>query len=127
MGMTPAIDVLLDARALLARPNGWIQGDYRKERREGGWAVCIDGAIDLAETRLGGLSGARERVKEVVGGDIPSYNDQPGRQLIEVQEAIDRAIAVEWSEDPIRRAPAEPSSDPMQMFYALFPGEVPSA
>ena len=103
MPMTPAIDVLLDARALLARPGGWIKGTEVAPREEGGFAYCIQGAIAEADGSPFPRSGATERVEDVVGIGIPAYNDMPQTSQADVVDVIDRAISAEWNGDPIRR------------------------
>jgi hypothetical protein len=99
MGMTPAIDVLLDARKLLARTDGWIQR-YRTQMVNGTVAYCIEGALQAAAPEAL-YSEAMARVQGVVGYPIPAYNDVPGRQQSEVVEIIDRAIQAEWRGDPM--------------------------
>jgi hypothetical protein len=101
MGMTPAIDVLLDARALLAKPNGWIQGQRRMLQPDGSRAYCIEGAIEAAAPDSGVTPKAWARVQSVLHQLIPEYNDAPGRQQSEVVETIDRAIQAEWRGDPL--------------------------
>ncbi len=103
MGMTPAIDVLLDARALLARRDGWIQ-NTRREMVNGQFAYCIEGALEAAEPKSQRyFSVAWARVRGVLDEPIPAYNDAPQRQQSEVVETIDRAIQAEWRGDPIPR------------------------
>ena len=101
MPMTPAIDVLLEARALLARPGGWIKGTEVAPREEGGFAYCIQGALAEVEGSSFPRSGAFERVEDVLGTSIPSYNDAPRTSQTDVVGAIDRAISAEWNGDPI--------------------------
>lgn len=101
MPMTPAIDVLLEARALLARPGGWIKGIEVAPREEGGFAYCIQGAIAQVEGSSFPRSGALGRVEDVLGTSIPSYNDAPRTSQADVVGAIDRAISAEWNGDPI--------------------------
>lgn len=104
MGMTPTIDVLLDARALLARTDGWIQ-NARSQMVEGQFAYCIEGALHAAEPKSEPyFSDAWARVQAVLDEPIPVYNDAPERQQSEVVETIDRAIRAEWRGDPIPRA-----------------------
>jgi hypothetical protein len=101
--MTPTIDVLLDARALLARPDGWIQNS-RSGMVNGQFAYCIEDALAAAEPKSQlSLSDAWARVQGVLDEPIPEYNDAPERQQSEVVETIDRAIRAEWSGDPIPR------------------------
>ena len=102
MAMTPAIDVLLDARALLARPNGWTQNTEMSPRPEGGWAYCLQGAIEAAGGRLVRSSPAMRRVEDVLQRMIPVFNDEPGRKQSDVLAALDQAIAAEWRGDPVR-------------------------
>jgi hypothetical protein len=101
MGMTRAIDVLLDARALLARPGGWIQGTDEAPREQGGYAYCIQGALASVEGMAFGSSGARRRVEDVLGTQIPAYNDAPTTTQDDVVNVLDRAIEAEWNGDPI--------------------------
>ena len=130
MGMTPMIDVLLDARALLARPNGWIQGRRRMLRSDGNRAYCIEGAIEAAEPggRMG--SPAWARVQSVLDQLIPEYNDEPGRQQSEVVETIDRAIQAEWRGDRITAAPDRPFPQsaiyPSELLKAVLENQPPS-
>jgi hypothetical protein len=101
MGMTRAIDVLLDARALLARPGGWIQGTEEAPREQGGSAYCIQGALAVVEGMAHGSSGARRRVEDILGTQIPAYNDAPTTTQDDVVNVLDRAIEAEWNGDPI--------------------------
>jgi hypothetical protein len=103
MGMRPAIDVLLDARQLLARTDGWIQ-HRGSQMVNGTLAYCIEGALVAAAPEAILYSDARARVEGVVGSSIPAYNDVPGRQQSEVVEVIDRAIQAEWRGDPLDAA-----------------------
>lgn len=107
MGMTPAIDVLLDARALLARPGGWIQGTEEAPREQGGSAFCIQGALQAVEGMTFGSSRAAHRVRDVVGTQIPTFNDAPTRTQGDVLNALDRAIAAEWKGDPFTMPPLD--------------------
>jgi hypothetical protein len=100
MGMTPAIDVLLDARKLLARTDGWIQG-AQTQMVDGTVAYCIEGALEAAAPEVSLHSDVWDRVAGVISYSIPAYNDVPGRRQSEVLEIIDRAIQAEWRGDPL--------------------------
>ena len=102
MGMTPTIDVLLDARALLARTDGWIQ-EGRRRMVNGQFAYCIEGALAAADPKSQLFSDAWARVQGLLDEPIPRYNDAPERQQSEVVETIDRAIRAEWRGDLIPR------------------------
>jgi hypothetical protein len=104
MGMTSTIDVLLDARALLARREGWIQGMEAGPRELGGNAYCLQGAISAAEDSMQvWSSGARARVESAVDRPIPFFNDAPTTTQADVLAAIDRAIQAEWRREPMRQ------------------------
>jgi hypothetical protein len=126
MGMTPTIDVLLDARALLARTDGWIQHS-RRQMVNGKVAYCIEGALEAAEQPKSQrcFSEAWARVQGVLDEAIPMYNDAPERQQSEVVETIDRAIQAEWRGDPIpsvQRVEALPEfADLVQGIPFVFP------
>jgi hypothetical protein len=124
MGMTPAIDVLLDARALLARPNGWVQGQRQVLQPDGVRAYCIEGALDEADPGLGLASPAWARVQSVLVRPIPEYNDEPGRQQSEVVQTIDRAIESEWRGDPLStpRELLQPAIYPSEMLKVILDG-----
>src|SRR6476620_9543511 len=118
MGMTPAIDVLLDARKLLARTDGWIQR-HRARRVNGTVAYCIEGALEAAAPEAFLFLDACARVQSVVGYSSPAYNDVPGRQQSEVVEIIDRAIQAEWRGDPVPSAGhIEPPADVLELLKA---------
>jgi hypothetical protein len=108
MGMTRTIDVLLDARTLLARPNGWVQNAEILPMPDGSRAYCLQGAIEAADPGSGMGSPAWVRVQSLLEELIPVYNDAPGRQQSEVIETIDRAIEAEWRGDPIGVVLQEP-------------------
>jgi hypothetical protein len=123
---SPVVDVLLDARALLARPGGWIQGREALVQSDGSVSYCIQGAIHAAEAELGVWSGAATRVTSVLGVQIPAYNDTPGRTQAEVIETLDHAIAAEWNGVPILRADPLRSSRPQALLEALEGWQPPS-
>jgi hypothetical protein len=100
MGMTPAVDVLLDVRALLARPGGWIQGSEEAPREQGGSAYCIQGALKAVGGITDGSSRAADRVRGLVGMHIPAFNDAATTTQDDVLNVLDRAIAAEWNGDP---------------------------
>jgi hypothetical protein len=102
MGMTPAIDVLLDARKLLARTDGWIQ-HAQTQMVNGTVAYCIEGALEAAAPEAILYSEASARVQGVVGYPIPAYNDVPGRQQSEVVEIIDDPGGMAWGSDAVGR------------------------
>jgi hypothetical protein len=104
MPMTPTVDVLLDARALLARPGGWVQGTEVAPREQGGQAYCIQGAMGAATGSMSAWWEARRRVEETLGEHIPDFNDRDSTTQGDVLDVIDRAISAEWRGDPIRRS-----------------------
>jgi hypothetical protein len=99
----PAVDVLLDVRALLARPGGWIQGREEVIQPDGSVSYCIEGAINAAVPPMQTWSSmrARERVESVVDRGIPWFNDAPTTTQADVLAVIDRAIQAEWRRDPL--------------------------
>jgi hypothetical protein len=99
--MTPAIDVLLDVRALLARPGGWIKDAEEGPREQGGSAYCIQGALEAVVGTMYPSSRATRRVQDVLGTQIPAFNDAPATTQEDVLQALDRAIAAERNGDPI--------------------------
>jgi hypothetical protein len=123
MGMTPTIDVLLDARSLLARTDGWIQRS-RSQMVKGKIAYCIEGALLAAEPKShpfsdgSSFSDAWTRVQAELDEPIAEYNDAPERQQSEVVETIDRAIQAEWRGGPIPRSPLPWRSGALDHFEA---------
>jgi hypothetical protein len=129
MAMKP-FEVLREARTLLARREGWIQGRWVAPRELGGSAYCIHGAIDAAGMASDASFEALQRVAEVLGVPVTVFNDLPSTTQDDVLEAVDLAIEAERNGEPIRRigAPA-PMTDleTLTMFLNSEPVPGPDA
>jgi hypothetical protein len=95
-------EVLIAARWIQERL-GWCQksgylfdGRYRADRAHScspPTHCCAWGAIELVQAKRLLLSAAADEMKEAVrSGDLPEWNDTPGRTKAEVLAAFDRAI-----------------------------------
>lgn len=92
-------EILIAARALIEKPEHWMQGAYAA--KHGGvhvdpWAVdacawCAWGAVSKF-TPLRYFTPAYDALKAVVGC-LPDFNDDNGTTHAEVLAAFDRAIA----------------------------------
>lgn len=109
-----ALEILICAKELLARPGGWIKRRSRGRRHKDDgsyeWAYCVVGAIEECSTDLES-STARTMAAEVVRiclpnqrtiytpdgrplyeRSIPDYNDAPRTTQKDVVGLLDRAI-----------------------------------
>ena len=85
------LQVLRTARERLARPGGWIQGDFE---RNGGFCVAGACGMELRTRSTKATSDAISRLEELIGRDwIDLWNDAPGRTQAEVVALVDRAIS----------------------------------
>jgi hypothetical protein len=91
------VEVLTEARALLARRGGWGKGDY--EPKPG--VYCLLGAVNFVETgqsnRSSYIAYRYLRAAGVDFGDarwigLDDWNDAPARRKREVLKLYDRAI-----------------------------------
>lgn len=88
---------LISRAAQILRTGGWCQGDYSNYTTG---EHCIVGAL-LAASTVEGQDAAYSRAKTLVrlaigiypdtGGSIPRWNDEPGRTVDEVLDALERA------------------------------------
>jgi len=102
--MTP-LDVLKAARKRIEKPENWLQGEFAK--KAGGYVCnsgdpdavcwCLSGAINAADTALGGLDDVdwlymQGVVYRACACSIVDYNDTHTHP--EVLEVMDKAIAL---------------------------------
>jgi hypothetical protein len=91
--MTP-VEILTEARALIARPGGWCQGGYERDG-----AYCAIGALSEAnKTRLYvKYSACREflrKARALMFHELTDYNDEYGRTKEEIIAWFDDAIGL---------------------------------
>lgn len=94
--------ILTTARQLLAMPNAWTQGAFARDKDgepcpdtgNDATCFCMWGAVRHAryQLRLEAL-GTLETVRGLCGGNIPEWNDKPGRTQAEVLSLLDKAVA----------------------------------
>ncbi len=83
-------DVLIEARALIARRGGWVQGGYNPEKGR----YCMTGALWRVIGEYPVHHPAYALLGEVVGRSFLSgWNDEPIRRKSQVLRAFDEAIA----------------------------------
>jgi hypothetical protein len=96
-------DVLIDARALLARPGGWCQGVYAKDKDGmmthsfslSAQSLCLDAAIHRSSGETGLYQKSTDFVENLIGrgATCVAFNDASGRRKHDVLALLDRAIA----------------------------------
>lgn len=97
--------ILVKARDLIARPYGWVKGDFQRERWHKGETIkcyCASGAIrkvasgdaeGFANPSEGPHAFLRQAIQEkVASGSIPDFNDDPATKKRDILAAFDRAI-----------------------------------
>lgn len=94
------LKILRDARELLAKPNGWIQGSFARNKY--GVATLIESSTACSFCAWGAV----RRASLLNGHDVPveydvtgipdtnfiNFNDQPGRTKEEVLDYFDEII-----------------------------------
>lgn len=93
---------LQDARALLARPYGWIKGrsSYPSVKTDNGFSYCMLGSID-AVTDHAAVRQVREMVRLALPEpevQISTFNDRRETHKKDVLAVFDRAIALAKAE-----------------------------
>lgn len=102
--MKPLLEVLTEARALLADPKAWTQGQFARGRWGGGVDVLAPGAqcfcavgatmrVDARRSYRSDVSEALEAVTPPGFGDMARYNDDPITTHADILAIFDRAIA----------------------------------
>jgi hypothetical protein len=105
-------EILIAARALIDTPDKWTTGRLSRTKdgkatdywSEDATCFCVLGAIFRAnrrtyegfrmpEDRCAAEMEAERAIQRATQGDVPLWNDDPGRTHAEVLEAYDRAIA----------------------------------
>lgn len=103
-----AHEILTKARELVAKPGGWTQGEFGRDK-DGlravysspavsfcAYGACIEAAAkyDGADTRVwaSATDALTAQIKKA-GVSITVWNDTPGRTQAEVVELFDKAIA----------------------------------
>ena len=92
---------LQQARQLLAKPNGWTQGSYARDRHgvmvdsrcSEATAFCASGALYATQDDLNGSMQARTVIYRIIADDIEVWNDADGRSQADIVRAFDQAIA----------------------------------
>lgn len=98
--MTPT-ELLLRTKNLIRDPRAWIKGAAKLTEPDapGGYGYCLTGALAKAagQTQVSDttITGARHRLRQVVGDRIEDWNDAGVRTHDDVLDAIDTAIALE--------------------------------
>jgi hypothetical protein len=88
--------VLIKARELIER--GWAQHTFSRRSRAGQESYCALGAIrqaatgDVLDAHHPLVKRARTALREVVGGNIPTWNDKAVRTKDSVLQAFNQAI-----------------------------------
>lgn len=93
--MKTSVEILTEARTLVAREDGWIQNNFQKEC-SGQMCYCSVGAVDKAANSnvdFSSFDRALRFLYEVTGAEVLSqWNDKPERTQAEVVAAFDKAI-----------------------------------
>lgn len=93
-------EVLIAARAKIAKPEQWIQGYYAKDA-DGKEAnpfsteatcYCVLGALIASVTDGFICSNAADAIRDQIDCPISTWNDDPSRTHAEVLAVFDRAI-----------------------------------
>lgn len=87
---TIRIEKLREARNLLERPGGWIQGNA-----ELNGSYCLTGALNKVCEIIDGEEiywDLLQDVRRVIGRHLPTWNDTPGRTQAEVIDLLDETI-----------------------------------
>jgi len=105
------IEILKEARELIAKPNGWTQGTYA--RNADGLIVypnshhavcfCTWGALIAVDEHQESFQpdGAQPALDDVTNGNFVAFNDAPGRTQAEVVAKFDEAIAAEEAKEAV--------------------------
>jgi hypothetical protein len=100
--MKTTIEILKEARELIAKEGGWTQGWYARDAdgaetlssSEAAVCFCIIGAFRrVSHDEIGHAQYALSQLLD--GWSIPTFNDAPGRTQAEVVAKFDEAIAAE--------------------------------
>lgn len=111
MNVETTRQILIGARELVARPGGWTQGVFARNRdgekvclsQKEAVCFCASGAISrAAQEQMGGSPEEGENSANALellflcipGPSIPDWNDSPGRTQGEVVSAFDRIIGL---------------------------------
>lgn len=104
MSRVTSTDVLTKARALIARPRGWVKHDFQQERKDGLIAYCAMGANTQARIELAAPFGSEKRandrlrkaIRDYTGDptflSVAEFNDLPKTSRRDVLAIFDRAI-----------------------------------
>lgn len=106
------INVLKEARALLARPYSWIKGDWwrHNEKSENGYAYCATGALFAVsytyQARQEAKNFLRAALRELGHGTtyVESFNDRKSTHKRDVIAVFDKAIALAESAEEIKKS-----------------------
>lgn len=107
--MKTVIQILTEARELIAKPEGWTKGIYSSAIGGGGWCYCAMGALIAASpdnTALDTVEGVMHSV--IAPFTLITWNDMPERKHADVVTAFDDAIALATSLDDAAEIVGEP-------------------
>ena len=103
--MTPeSIELLQSARELIAAPQHWTKGSYRRYRRTGQRAYCVLGAIHeslwaddytperYAAIKTPAIASLYMAIPKDFMGGLPEYNDARRTTHADILALFDRAI-----------------------------------
>lgn len=103
--MKTTIEILKEARELIAKEGGWGQGTYARSAdgevsyptNPDAVCFCTWGALIAVDARqeLHRPDGVQPALDNVTGGNFVAFNDAPGRTQAEVVAKFDEAIAAE--------------------------------
>lgn len=103
-----AREILVKARALLEDPTRWMQDAYNKDADgnefvDDAYAICwcAEGAL-LYAIGPDTIENAKAQLflENAIGGNVPGWNDAPGRTHAEILAGFDAAIARASDPDP---------------------------
>lgn len=98
------IDILIAAKAKIAKPENWGKGNYVSRAADGTTQYCAIGAVVAASDELGCddklLVAAEGMLRLGMGGDgkLVRYNDADERKHEEILAVYDRAIELAKAE-----------------------------
>lgn len=100
--VSPEVEILLEARRLIARPFGWTKNRAAYRHFWGQVAFCLSGAIATARSKRdhrycalswSGLRLAEDDLRQLGFKSLASFNDSPLTTKEDVLAFLDRAIS----------------------------------